>query len=56
MWPSTMMSRFSRTMVDQKSLCSQWNSRTRKFGTVAQTWAEAMVPIGEETLWGAKGM
>ena len=28
----------------------------RKLGTVAQTWAEAIVPIGELTLWGAKGI
>ena len=33
----------------------QCHSSTRKLGTAAQTWAEAITPIGETTQCGANG-
>ena len=53
--PFSMISPSLTKLFQSGSRWIQCHSRTRKFGTAAQTWAEAMVPMGETTQWGANG-
>jgi len=56
MWPRSMISPSFTQPFHKSRWLTQCHSQTRKFGTDAQTCAEAMVPTGETTQCGANGM